>query len=56
MNKVSSIKDNIISDYLKGAVRRIIDVNQEIVNISFYNKLIKEKSLCLKILRHALIR
>jgi phosphate uptake regulator len=45
MGHASRIKDSIVSDYLKEGVRRLIDVNQEIVNISFYNKLIKDDQL-----------
>ena len=42
---IYKIKDNTILDYLEDVIRFIIDIEEEIVNISFYNKLIKENSL-----------
>ena len=42
---IYKIKDNTILDYLEDVIRFIIDIEEEIVNISFYNKLIKEDSL-----------
>ena len=44
-NLVSKIKDNIINDYVRDMVRFTVNIEEEVVNISFYNKLIKEKRL-----------
>ena len=42
---IGKIKDRKIADYLKDIVRYLVDIEEEIVNISFYNKLIKDNLL-----------
>ncbi len=44
-NHISNIKDKTISDYLSDIIRYLIDINEEIVIISFYNQLIRNNSL-----------
>ena len=39
---IEKVKDRKIADYLEDVVRYLIDIEEEIVNISFYNKLIKD--------------
>lgn len=43
--KNSSIKDINISNYCKEALKRLEDIESEIVHISFYNKLSKENKI-----------
>jgi len=38
--KISKIKDKISSDYLRDTIRYTMDIEEEIINISFYKKLI----------------
>ncbi|MBU1199686.1 MAG: hypothetical protein KKF46_01885 [Nanoarchaeota archaeon] len=42
---ISKIKDQIISDFLDDSRRYLMDIEEEIVMISFYNKMIREKTL-----------
>ncbi len=44
-NYISKIKDDVVKDYLKETVRYVADIQGEIVNMSFYTKLIKDNSL-----------
>ena len=39
---ISSIKDKSVQAYLEDIIRYIIDIEEEIINISFYNKLIAD--------------
>ena len=41
-DKIYKIKDKISSDYLKETLRYLEDIEEEIINISFYKKLISE--------------
>ncbi len=42
-SSIKNIKDNIILSYFDETVRFLLDIQGEIVNISFYNQLIKDK-------------
>ena len=44
-DKIYRIKDKISSDYLKETLRYLEDIEEEIINLSFYKKLISEKVL-----------
>ena len=39
---IFKIKDKIISDYLRDMWRYVKDIEEEMIMIDFYNKLIKE--------------
>jgi phosphate uptake regulator len=41
-NMLSKMQDRIVMNYIEDAVRYIIDIEEELVNISFYNKLFSE--------------
>jgi len=41
-NSVSKLKDKTIQNYLEGIIRYIVDVEEEVINISFYNQLIHD--------------
>ena len=42
---ISKIKDKAVSNYLDDSIRYIVDIEEEIVNISFYKQLIHENKL-----------
>ena len=42
---ISKIKDKTVSSYLEDSIRYLADIEEEIVNISFYNQLIHENKL-----------
>jgi phosphate uptake regulator len=42
---IHKIKDDVIADYLDDMLRYVIDIQEEMVNVSFYNKLISENLL-----------
>jgi len=42
---ISKVKDQPVQKYLRDLFRHVIDIQEEIVNISFYNKLIKQNVL-----------
>jgi len=42
---ISEIKDTKINHYLEDMLRHLVDIEEEVVNISFYNKMIKEDAL-----------
>ncbi|MCK5282187.1 MAG: phosphate uptake regulator PhoU [Nanoarchaeota archaeon] len=42
---VSNSKNNIIADHLGNVIRYIVDTEEEIVNMSFYSKLISQKEI-----------
>lgn len=44
-NSILKLKDKTIQNYLKDIIRYVIDIEEEIVNISFYNKLIRDNVL-----------
>ncbi|MCK4429651.1 MAG: phosphate uptake regulator PhoU [Candidatus Aenigmarchaeota archaeon] len=44
-DRISGLEDKIIQNYLEGIIRFMVDIEDEIVNISFYNKLINDKIL-----------
>src|SRR3989344_1087157 len=41
-NYISKLKDKTIQNYLEDIIRYVVDIEEEIVNISFYNQLIHE--------------
>ncbi len=43
--KISEIKDKTVRSYLSDAIRYLLNIEEEVVNVSFYNKLIKENKL-----------
>ncbi|MBU2640130.1 MAG: AbrB/MazE/SpoVT family DNA-binding domain-containing protein [Nanoarchaeota archaeon] len=44
-NSISKLKDRTIQNYLEDIIRYVVDIEEEIVNISFYNKLIRDNIL-----------
>ena len=44
-NHISKSKDKTIQNYLEDIIRYIVDIEEEIINISFYNQLIHEDFL-----------
>jgi len=41
-NSVSKLKDKTIQNYLEGIIRYIVDIEEEVINISFYNQLVHD--------------
>jgi len=44
-NQIFNIKDKILSDYLRDMLRYLIDIQDEMITCSFYNKMIKQGKL-----------
>ena len=44
-NRISELEDKIVQKYLEGTLRCLADIEDEIVNISFYNNLIRNKEI-----------
>ncbi|MBU4266007.1 MAG: AbrB/MazE/SpoVT family DNA-binding domain-containing protein [Candidatus Altiarchaeota archaeon] len=44
-NSISKVEDRTIQNYLEYIIRYVVDIEEEIVNISFYNKLIHDNIL-----------
>ncbi|HLG23933.1 MAG TPA: hypothetical protein VI564_03330 [Candidatus Nanoarchaeia archaeon] len=40
--KISAIKDKLISNYYDDILRYLVDIEEELVIMSFYNQMIKE--------------
>ena len=44
-NEIFEIKDKILSDYLRDMLKYLIDIEDELITCSFYNKMIKQGKL-----------